>query len=139
MTLKVDHLCRFVIRPEAARRHGSVGGLIGTKIALIWAAAYCRSVHSGQFGAQMPTRPPSSVPSRSSPAGQGQHVAVQFRMGPAPSSGRANEQAQRAYACGMALSLDLAPVESLPARNRLFRAAQPPRDDPPRVGQSRQG
>jgi len=42
------------------------------------------------------------------PAGQGQHVAVQFRIGLAPSSRRADEQAQRAYACGMVLSLDLA-------------------------------
>ena len=108
-TLKANHLCRFVIRPGAARRHG-----------------FCRRVDRHQDRADLgggvlqecplrAVRRPDAYPAAlvgaqpEQPAGQGQHVAVQFRIGPAPSSGRADEQAQRAYACGMALSLDLAP------------------------------
>ena len=38
-----------------------------TRMAPILAVAYCTTVHSAQFGAQMPTRSPFSTPSDISP------------------------------------------------------------------------
>ena len=38
-----------------------------TRIAPIFAVAYCRIVHSAQFGAQIPTRSPFSIPPAISP------------------------------------------------------------------------
>ena len=38
-----------------------------TRIAPIFAVAYCTKAHSAQFGAQMPTRSPFRTPSASSP------------------------------------------------------------------------
>ena len=42
-------------------------GLMLTRIAPTFAVAYCSSVHCAQFGAQMPTRSPFSMPRSSSP------------------------------------------------------------------------
>jgi hypothetical protein len=42
-------------------------GLMLTRIAPIFAVANCTRIHSTQFGAQMPTRSPFSMPAASSP------------------------------------------------------------------------
>ena len=51
-----------------------------TRIAPIFAVAYCTITHSTQLGAQIPTRSPVRIPARSSPPAAASHGRVELRV-----------------------------------------------------------
>ena len=64
-------------------------GLTLTRIAPIFAVAYCTSVHSAQFGDHMPTRSPLPIPARISPmasASTSRSSSVQVQRRPVANS-----------------------------------------------------
>ncbi len=62
-----------------------------TRMAPILAVAYCTIVHSAQFGAQMPTRSPFSMPSAIKSPCDEVDLGIELAVGPSPIAGDVDE------------------------------------------------